>query len=94
MAATTAPYRRRSRADTTAARLWASAQAHGPLVGAALARAGQRLRRLVLSVAAMVCIVTAAWMIAVPLGLVVAGGSLLWLEWLTTPEQPERASSS
>lgn len=38
--------------------------------------------RLVLVLAACVCAVTAAWMVAVPLGLLTASGALLFLEWL------------
>lgn len=87
MAATTLPHQR-TRDETALARLAAGARAHGPGILAALGRAGGRLRRLLLSIAAMVCLVVAAWMIAVPLGLLAASVCLLWLEWLTTPEAP------
>ena len=82
---TTAGTLARSR-DTLLARIVSGARAHAPSIGRWLARAGRRTRTLTLQVSGLGMVVAAAWMVAVPLGLLVGGVSLLVLEHLSAPE--------
>lgn len=89
MAATT--LHARTRDETVAGRALAAARAHGPGVLTALGRLAGRARRLLLTLGALVCLVYAAFLLSVVLGFATAGVALLWLEWLTTPESPDRS---
>lgn len=79
----------RTRDATILGRLLVAARVHAPGVGRWLARSGRRLRTAVLTVSGLGSITAAAWAIAVPLGLVTLGVSLLLLEHLTA-EDPRR----
>lgn len=85
MATTTFPAR--TRADTTLARAAAWTVARAPGAGRALARLGRRARSLILHVGGLGCLTAAAWTVALPLGLLAAGVSLLALEYLSAPSQ-------
>jgi hypothetical protein len=81
---------RRTREATMLGRALAWGRAHGPTIGRSLARAAGRARTLLLTVAGFGCVVASAWMVAVPLGLAVAGGALLALEYLSAPASTDR----
>jgi cation transporter-like permease len=90
MAATTLHVRTRD--ETALGRALVAARTHGPGLLTAVARAGHRLRRLLLTVAALACLVYAAFLASVILGFTAAGVAFLWVEWLTTPEAPPDGS--
>jgi hypothetical protein len=71
---------RRGREATVAGRLVVAARAAAPSLG----RWARRARSLVLHVGGLGCVTAAAWLVAVPLGLLVAGVALLTLEYLTS----------
>lgn len=80
----------RTRDTTVLGRLATAARAAAPGVGRWLNRAGRRARRLLLHLGGLGAITAAAWMVAVPLGLLIAGVSLLVLEYLSAPESELR----
>lgn len=90
MAATTLSIPRRSRADTVLGRAAVAARRNAPGVGRWLARRGAQLRRVVLTVAGFGAISAAAWAVAVPLGLLAVGLSLLFVEYLSADSEPRR----
>jgi hypothetical protein len=65
-------------------------RANGPGFGRWLARFGARARTVVLTVAGLACVTAAAWAVALPLGLLTAGVSLLAVEYLSAPEGERR----
>jgi hypothetical protein len=67
------------RRDATVGHLVALARAAAPVV----VRWGRRARSLVLHLGGLGCLTAAASLVAVPLGLVVAGAALLVLQYLT-----------
>lgn len=79
-----------TRQATVLGRLATATRAAMPGVVRWLTRTGRRTRRLVLHVGGLGSIVGAAWMVAVPFGLLTAGLSLLVLEYLSAPEGEQR----
>ena len=47
---------------------------------------GARVGEAFFSIAAAGCVTTAAWVVAFPLGLLTAGGALLFVEWRMSDE--------
>lgn len=84
--ATVAASLRRARDTTVLGRLVTAARAQAPGAGRWLRRAGRRARSLTLQASGLGSISWAAWEVAVPLGLLTVGVSLLVLEWLSSPE--------
>lgn len=78
----------RTRDATVLGRLLGAARAAAPGVGRWLARSGRRVRTAALTVGGLGSISAAAWAVAVPLGLVAVGVSLLLVEYLSTPSEP------
>lgn len=81
--------RARTRSDTYLGRALSWARAHAPGAGRWLRAAATRIRTVALTVAGLGCVVAAAWLVAVPLGLLAGGLSLLALEYLSTPTEPQ-----
>jgi hypothetical protein len=73
----------RSCEATVMGRLVSAVRAAAPDIGRRLARAARRARSAVLHLGGLGSITAAAWLVAAPLGLLVAGVSLLVLEYLS-----------
>jgi hypothetical protein len=81
---------RRTREATIAGQLVMAARA----AASGLVRWGPRARSLLLTSGGLGSLVAAAWLVAVPLGLLVAGVSLLVLEYLSADGRPSRSHHS
>jgi hypothetical protein len=77
---------RRPRSATVLGRAATWATAHAPHVWSWTRAAAVRARRVVLTVAGLACITAAAWTVAVALGLLTAGVSLLVFEFLSADD--------
>lgn len=79
--------KRRQRSETIIGKAIPLARAAAPVVGRWLRRA----RTALLTVSGLGLITAAAWTVALPLGLLVGGISLLWLQYLTAVEDEEQS---
>ena len=78
---------RRKRSETIIGKLIPLLQVAVPVIGRWLVR----VRTALLTIGGLGLITLAAWTVAVPLGLLVGGVSLLWLQYLTAPDDKEKS---